>query len=72
MTVLQGQSLLDIAIQELGTAEAAFDLAVLNGMSLTYELEAGDNVKIPAVCDATVVNYYKLNGIHPATALSNM
>lgn len=32
---ISNQSLFDIALQELGTPEAAFDLAVLNGVSVT-------------------------------------
>ncbi len=38
---LEGQSLLDLALQECGSIEAAFDMAVQNGLSVTSELTSG-------------------------------
>lgn len=69
--VLQGQSLFDIAIQKIGSAEGAFDLAVLNGLSLTDELASGSELSLPAATNSSVVAYYMNREIQPATALSS-
>ncbi len=42
--VVARQSLLDIAIQQCGDATAVFQLAVLNGLSITDDLEAGQTI----------------------------
>lgn len=39
--IKQGQSLLDVALCETGTADAAFAIALQNGLSLTDEPQAG-------------------------------
>ena len=46
--VSDGQSLLDVCLQELGTIDAAFDLAAANGLTITDELTAGQVLIIPA------------------------
>lgn len=45
--ILFGQTLLDMAAQETGDAARAFELAVLNNMSLTDDLIAGATVLTP-------------------------
>lgn len=67
VTVLEGQSLLDIALQELGSLEGAYNLAVLNGLSLTDSLAAGMLLQLPDVVDKRIVNYYSERNIRPAT-----
>lgn len=42
-----GQTLADIAVQEHGTWEAALDMAMENGVSLTDTLEAGRTLRLP-------------------------
>jgi len=69
MKVLEGQSLLDIAIQELGSAEGAFDLAVLNELSITDELEVGIELILPEVVNTDIVSYYAKKRLCIATAL---
>ena len=69
MKVLEGQTLPDIATQYLGSADAVYDLALLNGISITDDLEAGRDLLLPPVVNADVVAYYKNKGICPATAL---
>lgn len=73
--VLNNQSLFDIAIQTLGSAEAAFDIALANNISITDDLEVGQTLQIPqAVTDYVrkqTVNYYKINDIKPATAIDS-
>jgi len=71
MKVLQGQSLFDIAIQELGSAEAAFDLAVLNGVSITDDVSTGDELSLPAVVDKAIASYYANRGFVPVTAITD-
>ena len=56
------QSLLDMAVQTAGSMEAAFDLAVANGVSLTATLKDGQVL--------ATVRYYSVQKIMPATALS--
>ncbi|MDR1984972.1 MAG: hypothetical protein LBQ28_09145 [Prevotellaceae bacterium] len=72
---LNNQSLLDIAIQELGSAEAAFDIAKANNISITDDLQAGQILQIPQLSGDYVrkqtVNYYKVNEIKPATSIGN-
>lgn len=62
------QTLLDIAIQESGSIEAVFELAMNNGLSITELLSAGTVLnKVPVVVPE-VVNYYAINELLPASA----
>jgi len=72
MKVLQGQTLIDIAIQELGSAEGAFELAVLNGLSVTDDLDPGRELQLPAVVNRSIAEYYANKGIKPATSESTV
>lgn len=67
ITLLQGQSLFDIALQHCGSMEAAFDIAALNDIAVT-DNPAGMALQLPAPIDTMVVTYYKNNDIKPATA----
>lgn len=49
-----GQTLADIAVQEHGTWEAALDMAMENGVSLTDTLEAGRTLRLPEGVRRTV------------------
>jgi len=76
MIVLNGQSLFDIAVQSCGSAEAAFEIAALNDLPITADLNAGQEITAPNPSkggelprNAAVVNYYRTNGIVPATGL---
>lgn len=71
MIVLDGQSLIDVAIQCCGSAEAAYDIALLNNISITEDLTAGLELTIPAAVNSSVVSYYTQKGIKPATALTD-
>jgi hypothetical protein len=68
--VLNSQSLFDLAIQAAGSVEAVFDIALANGVGITDELVAGAAVVVPAILNRQVADYYKVNNIKPATALS--
>jgi len=69
ITVLNGQSIFDLANIVSGSAEAAFGMAFENGISVTEELESGQVLQYgaAAVVVKNVVDYYRLNGICPAT-----
>jgi|RhiMetdeSRZDD1v2_1073273.scaffolds.fasta_scaffold04435_26 hypothetical protein len=47
VTVSYGQTWLDIAMQELGNVERAIELALMNGRSLTDNLQAGEVLIVP-------------------------
>ena len=72
ITVLNNQSLLDIAVQYTGTIENAFKIAVANGLSLTDELQPGAQLIIPSDVEmnSDVVSYFSGKGIQPATGLT--
>lgn len=67
--VLNRQSLLDIALQETGTIEAAFEIAVANGISIT-DYVPGVTLSIPdsSPMNEPILSYYKSNNINPATS----
>lgn len=58
--VISNQSILDIAIQELGNVDAAFDLALYNDISITEVLVPGQELKIPTseFIKTDVFNYF--------------
>ena len=68
MKALSGQTLFDIAIQSCGSAEAAFELAVLNGMSVTDDLVPGQELIMPDVVNNSISSYYDNKSLTPATA----
>ena len=72
MKVAQGQTLIDIAIQECGSAESAIDIAVANGISVTDELTPGTELIIPSIKSKAVVDYYDNHGIKAATQITEM
>lgn len=71
ISVLHNQSLLDIAIQEFGTIQTAFDIAVANGLDVTDALAPGTRLTLPSSNfeDREVAEYFKSRSIKPATAL---
>ena len=69
-SVLNGQSLLDIAVQECGDAESAFSLAMLNGKSLSDELTNGEVLNLSEQTDKRTVAQYRADSVFPATAVT--
>ena len=66
-TVVQaGQTLLDIAVQEYGTIEAAFMLARTNDMGITDTLQAGQEIE--TVYNSELADYCQRNSVCPATS----
>jgi len=68
-TVQYQQSLLDIALQELGDVSGIVELALLNNIGITEDLEAGQILQIDEtkVLKPAVVKYYKDQKITLAT-----
>ena len=58
VVVQHKQTLLDIAIQYCGDAQALVELADLNEISLTEEVEAGILLILPAVRSPQLVSYF--------------
>lgn len=71
-TIHSRQSLLDIAIQECGAFEAAYELAGRNGMAITDEMATGTDLEyLPEdVAKKQVVAYLAVRQVEPATAVS--
>lgn len=72
VTVLNNQSLLDIAIQTTGKAENLLKIAMENNLVPTETIAPGTVLLIPDTVenDENIVRYYKANNVIPATGLS--
>jgi hypothetical protein len=72
VTVLQGQSSMDMSIQQLGSLESWFALCALNGLGYSDDLGAGQalNYSLTPYSKA-VLAVYQANGYKPATAVTN-
>lgn len=64
------QSLLDMAVQTAGSMEAAFNLSVANGVSLTGILTDEQVIDTVPADNNEIVRRYSAQNINPATALS--
>lgn len=67
VTVQAGQTIQDVAVQWLGSAEGAFQIAQLNDLSMTASLTPGQVLELPEVIDKRVRRAYELRGYRPAT-----
>ena len=73
VTALAQQSIIDLAIQELGSADAAFELAIANGLSLTDMPEPGKTVqtmRASSLQNKRIAAYFLQRGLKPATGLT--
>jgi hypothetical protein len=61
MKVVYGQNIIDVAIQEYGKAEAIFELAQANGLSLSEIMDVGQSLGIDAnnIQDLEIVQFFK-------------
>jgi len=67
--VSEGQTLLDIAVQYCGTADAQFDIAALNGIEVTDDLVPGQELLVPDTeIEMESIAGVFTNGIIPASA----
>ncbi|MCQ2306829.1 MAG: hypothetical protein MJ000_04595 [Bacteroidales bacterium] len=65
ITVQARQNIWDVAVQHCGSAEAAFDIAGMNGELPTSPVSAGSTLKVPDPTNKRVVKYYTENNIVP-------
>lgn len=70
-TIQPRQNLFDVALMAAGSAEAVFDIAWQNNLSITDELQAGTIIITNVVPDSKIVTYYRINDIRPATAIDS-
>ena len=68
--VKDNQTLFDISIQEYGMTIYAVVIALINDLSITSELTAGQELLIPEglTIDEKVLKYYEENNVIPASA----
>ncbi len=70
VVVQSGQTFADIAVQEYGSFEAAIEIAMDNGMSITDNLSGGSVLRLTdRSYNRIMQNYCRTNGVSPATAL---
>lgn len=65
-TVNHNQTLLDMAIQHLGSVSGVFQIALLNNLSITAQLEAGTELKEGEPIDRDLVKYFIDHNCIPA------
>ena len=72
ITVIENQSLLDIAIEYYGNAIAAIDLAVANNISITDVINAGNTLQQPKIeyKNFEVFQYFNSRKLKIATAIT--
>ena len=63
------QSMFDIAQEHAGSTEAAWDIAVANGLSITDDLTL-EPLQATAVLNNRIVTYYRALRHSPATAIT--
>lgn len=70
ITVTSRQNILDVAIEHCGALEAAYELAVANGLCLTDDLVNGRELKETEITDSDVTLFYNVNKVKPATGIT--
>lgn len=66
------QTIIDIAVQELGDASRAIEIAVLNNLNLTDDLVSGTTLilPVPDLDKRWLVNLFKDKANHPASCVT--
>lgn len=73
VTVLQRQTLSDIALEVYGDISGLPGIARANNIDITADLQVGQQLQCPdVVYDAYLQNYVRTYGIKPATAYSDI
>jgi hypothetical protein len=67
--VYQGQSFLDKVLENTGSIENAFAMALINGISVTDDVVIGQELKVTAVTSKAIVSIFNENK-RPATAIT--
>ena len=65
------QNLLDVALEHCGTFEAALQLALLNGIDLTADLNTDTPLELPVVGKPRIVSNFQSLRHAPATAITS-
>ena len=61
VTVLNGQTIFDIAIQSCGDVSMAYDIALLNGIDVFADLEPGMKLNVPDITNKQVAGIFEEN-----------
>lgn len=73
VTIQNGQTLADIAIQQYGSLEAIILLAQTNNVNPTADLQPGSTLQCPEqVFDMEMQTYCYNNSVSPATAIGTV
>lgn len=67
INVSEKQSVFDIAVQKLGSCEAAFVLALQNGLSVCDELAPGTCIELPQQWNSKLADYFTKKNLVPST-----
>lgn len=69
IVIKENQSILDVACQAFGTAEAGFAFAMLNGLALTDDVFSNNVLELPAidVKKSEISGYFSEKNIELAT-----
>lgn len=65
------QTILDLALQYCGSAEALADIARLNDINETEEVAAGSMIWVPEEIDSKVVKFLSDGNYKPVTGIYN-
>lgn len=71
ITVGNRQTLLDLAMQHAGNAEAAFAMCVQQDVPITNEYAAGTILPAPEIENEDVITLYRTEKAKPASILQN-
>jgi hypothetical protein len=69
-TAQQGQSFLDIVLQSTGNLEDMFEMAMINDIAITDDLEIGETIQITTITNKYIVSQWQ-EGKEPATAIDS-
>lgn len=72
--LLDNQRMIDIAMQELGDVERIFEIAIMNGSSITDDFAPGDVLEVPLYNSAQVgiISVLKATSLKPASAFDEL
>lgn len=68
-TIKQGQSFLDVVIETTGDLDNAFEMSLLNGISVTDDLQIGQILGATPITNIRVTNTFNENN-KPATEIT--
>jgi hypothetical protein len=69
--ILNHQSLLDVALQYSGAVDAFFNLAFINGFSLTDDIAPGSELLLADIVDFKSQQYFQNSIYKPTTGLTS-